>query len=65
MKPEHPQPTPLVVLDVVSRDCGYGFDAYALMSDGSRAFHATRLHPTEGQALLEVSKLIAGAGLGG
>lgn len=46
------------VVDVVTRNCGYGFSGYAVMSDGSQAFHTTHLHPTREQAHREVVTLL-------
>ena len=52
------------VVDVAVRDCGYGFSAHAVMSDGSHAFHATKLHPTEDGAQREVTALVKGVAAG-
>jgi hypothetical protein len=33
-------------IDIVVNDCGYGFSAYAVQSDGTRACHTKELKPT-------------------
>ncbi|MEY2152309.1 hypothetical protein AB7849_15495 [Rhodanobacter sp. 115] len=52
---------PAVVVDVEIRDCGYGFSACAVMSDGSRAFHTNHLCATAEQASREVAVRVGGA----
>ena len=43
------------VVDIVVRDCGYGFSAHAVLADGTQAHHTTRLHATGEQAQKEVA----------
>lgn len=47
----------VLVVDIVVRDCGYGFSGHAVMADGSLAFHTTSLHATEDAARREVTSL--------
>lgn len=61
-RPQGPEVSEAFVVDVATRDCGYGFSGHAVMSDGSRAFHTTALHPTEDAARREVTGLIKAAG---
>jgi len=48
------------VYELVVRDCGYGFSAYAVLPDGAHAFHTTRLHPSQRDAEAEVSARAGG-----
>lgn len=49
--------TPTTV-DIVVNDCGYGFSAYAVHSDGTRTCHTKELKPTAEAARNDVVRSI-------
>jgi len=46
------------ITDIVVNDCGYGFSAYAVLSDGTQAFHTKELKPTAEDAKKDVASAI-------
>ena len=46
-------------IDIVVNDCGYGFSAYAVQSDGTRTCHTKELKPTVEAARNDVVRSLA------
>ena len=51
----------LEVVEIVPRDCGYGWSAQALLSDGSIRYGTTSLFPTKESAIEAVRRATTGA----
>ncbi|BFI96293.1 MAG: hypothetical protein RSP_18030 [Rhodanobacter sp.] len=52
---ENNTPERVLAVDVIVEDCGYGYAAHLLMSDGSRRFYS-ELKPTREEAMMEVTE---------